>query len=697
MLTERKMPIMNKRSGTVCCPQLAALVLLGLLLVPGLGAQNAIRMEDAQADSLFRQGVMRFHDSYHAEAAVLFQRVLSLQPENQLARIWLGKAYYYAGFENSALQEWESVRSLGGASPELVSFMESHMARRGLSQVFDEDAAWFPVMAVDKTNSRPNQFRRPGGLAALPDGTTWMCSFANNSLIRLSPSGKTLRSINGSPARLAGPFDLVLVADQEFYVTQMLSDSVTRLDLAGNFKGSFGGKGSGPGQFLGPQYIAWDGGTYVYVSDMGNRRVSKFDRDGNFVLSLGMRSPSFAGLERPVGLVWLGERLVVADASRQRPALHFFDASGNLLDTFEHPLLRDVEGLSPYAGRDLLVTTRSAVYRLDVTNLELTVLVQAPAEDSRLVAATADANGHILVSDFDRETVTFHSRLSGVYSGLSVQVQRVIADRYPEIVLECTVLDSRGLPVLGLAKENFVLTEGHKPLATFEFLGAGSREDMMDTVILMQGGGILDDAGGLESCRNALGGIMDSLGQRSRTGLVSAGLQAGIEAKLGSPRKELEVALEAIPRGGAWTLDQGLRLAVSQLAKTQGLRHVIFVGDGSLPEDAFRQFGLEENLRYLQNNRVRLSVVNVGNSRPDQALDYLVRESGGQVFPLYAPRGLLDLGSRLLSLRDGSYRFSFKTLFDSDYGRKYLPVEIQAMLFQKSGRDESGYFAPLKL
>jgi len=187
------------------------------------------------------------------------------------------------------------------------------------------------------------------------------------------------------------------------------------------------------------------------------------------------------------------------------------------------------------------------------------------------------------------------------------------------------------------------------------------------------------------------------LGASSKFCLVSSAQTATVEAATGASRQLLQASIQNIPHTAFWYLDLGIRTAVPQLMKNSGLRELIFVGQGNLPEDAFARYGLEENINYLRNNRVKFSVVQVADQALDPALARLVTQTGGSIRLLYNPKGLADLGGELLLRKDGSYQFRFNSLFDSDFGRKYLPVEIEARLFQKSGRDESGYFAPLRL
>ena len=200
-----------------------------------------------------------------------------------------------------------------------------------------------------------------------------------------------------------------------------------------------------------------------------------------------------------------------------------------------------------------------------------------------------------------------------------------------------------------------------------------------------------------EALVNAVGGLVDSLGSTSSLALVSAGRQATVESPMGANKAALQASLQNLPKDQYWYLDLGLRTAVPQVLKSQNLRQVFFVGQGNLPEDAFARYGLEENLNYLRNNRVRFSVIQTEEMPLDPALEYLVKQTGGVVYQLYNPQGLQNIGADLIGRKDGSYLLRYRSLFDSDFGRKYLPVELGARLFQKSGRDEAGYFAPLKL
>ncbi len=59
-----------------------------------------------------------------------------------------------------------------------------------------------------------------------------------------------------------------------------INSRVAKVSPTGEWLGSFGTPGDGPGQFNTPHSIAIDAQDRIYVADRGNRRVQVFDTDG---------------------------------------------------------------------------------------------------------------------------------------------------------------------------------------------------------------------------------------------------------------------------------------------------------------------------------------------------------------------------------------------------------------------------------
>ena len=59
------------------------------------------------AEEEFRRGVQAFYRGSFNDAILQFEKALSYLPEEGLILEWLGKAYYRAGLESAAIQQWE--------------------------------------------------------------------------------------------------------------------------------------------------------------------------------------------------------------------------------------------------------------------------------------------------------------------------------------------------------------------------------------------------------------------------------------------------------------------------------------------------------------------------------------------------------------------------------------------------------------
>ena len=50
----------------------------------------------------------------------------------------------------------------------------------------------------------------------------------------------------------------------------------------------------------------------------------------------------------------------------------------------------------------------------------------------------------------------------------------------------------------------------------------------------------------------------------------------------------------------------------------------------------------------------------------------------------------------MVSVPDGTYTLEYNSLVDGDFGRLYIPFQTEVILYNRSGREKSGYFAPAR-
>ncbi|MDR0324402.1 MAG: 6-bladed beta-propeller, partial [Treponema sp.] len=429
------------------------------------------------------------------------------------------------------------------------------------------------------------------------------------------------------------------------------------------------------------------------VVDYGNNRISKFDPDGAFILSFGTRSFNFPGMISPTGIAAAGGRIYAADSAAKE--IYVFDPNGNYLGALAAEGLTGPESLRFLSDGTLLVADSRRILQIDVYSAIVRELGLAGGERTRIVCADMDSNGNILAANFNLSEVTVMTRFDDIASGLFVQIRDVNAERFPSVTVNFTVEDRLRRPILGLDHNNFLFTENGVTVSNQVLLTPGYRYSGADISLLVerspQTSGRRDD---LAAASRDIGRALQDMRNSNVVSVVSAGTQP--------VRERHDLSLDNAVRGNnasyspRWRFDLGLRLAATDLLSASPKRSVVYIGSGDPGDMAFEQYSLSEMASYLSNNNIVFNAVIVGNSQISPSIEYLCRETGGQAMRLYRPRGIGELIKGIADTPSGLYSFTFDSKLPTDFGRAWLPVEIEVYLMERSGRDNTGYFPPLE-
>ena len=130
----------------------------------------------------------------------------------------------------------------------------------------------------------------PYGIAVDPnDGSIYFGDVdQGHDVEKYDANGNYLLTINRTdlvpfnyPARIA------VASDSNVYISDMRAHRIDVVDKLGNPLFSWGGKGSGHGQFNSPRGLAFDSSDNLYVADNYNHRVQVFDKLGHYITQFG--------------------------------------------------------------------------------------------------------------------------------------------------------------------------------------------------------------------------------------------------------------------------------------------------------------------------------------------------------------------------------------------------------------------------
>ena len=149
----------------------------------------------------------------------------------------------------------------------------------------------------------------------------------------------------------------VYVCDTSNHRVQILNEDLT-------FSSSFGGSGSGDGQFNYPWDVAFDSTGSVYIADSCNHRIQVFTPEGGFLREFGRKGSGEGELSLPSGVcIDSDDRVYVTERNNHRVSI--FTCQGKFVQSFGIEGERAGEFNEPWA---VTVDASGLVYVCDTLN-----------------------------------------------------------------------------------------------------------------------------------------------------------------------------------------------------------------------------------------------------------------------------------------------------------------------------------------
>ncbi len=665
-----------KKPGLFVCLLTAASVLL---------AAQSFDIKGSQSEDQLRWGVQAYHRGFYSDAVVSLEKSVGIKPSNSLAQAWLGRVLWKSGFEQEALRTWERLQRSGNTDAILRDWISVLRLRSGTARETPREAAFVASAVLDGGMKGGYPFKRPTSVKPRADGSFYLTAFGSNEVLHYDANFGLLGTLRGGLEGFDRPYDVLETADGSLYVSEYGANRITKCNSRGEILKSFGAKGRGDGAFLGPQFMATDAAGFIYVTDWGNSRVSKFDPDGGFILSI-------KGLSGPSGIAVAEDRVFVSENARKRVSI--YDRDGNFIRSIGEGTLKSPEGLSFSRDGRLLVSDANRILEVDLERELWKVKVDAGSHAQRLIQQAMTANGDLLGVDFDKSRLILFSDPVSLYSGLVARVERVNSVKFPNVLVDVSVEDRFGRPVVGLGINNFIVTESRYSVGPTSMVLANTATDDLDVTLLVESSPAMAEFRSFAEA--AAADLYALVMKQGRIKAVSAGEDPVKETDFGEARlRFLASAFRAEPSAG-WRFDAAARTAGVELVSVPGLakRAVVFLTTGSLGSRAFQTYSLMNVAAFMRNNSIAFYPVFFGPQGLDEDLAFLVSETGGKSYGVSTPGGMNDVVRDIRSRVTSLYRIGYASPSPAEFGTRYIPLEIEVTMQKTSGRDESGYYAP---
>ena len=655
-----------------------------------ISAGTATPIERGYAEQEFRRGVQAWYRGAFNDALIQFEKALSYLPSENLILYWLGKAYYRSGMEGAALQQWRLASEAGYGGLLLKNKIEVIQNRRVTSGISREtmrftEAANFP----GKTDGAVH-FSQPLSILPLKDGSLWLIAYGSNELLQIDANGLIVNRIKGPLNGFDRPMDILRQSNGNILISEYAGDRLCRLDSKGRFITYFGSKGRGNGQLIGPQFLAEDASGNIYVSDYGNGRITVFNADGEGLFHFGK-------FISPAGIAVFKERVYIADAAAG--SISVYDTAGNYVENLtENGSLINPETLRIH-DKYLIAADTNRVLAVDLSSGAIQEIARTGSAPVRLTCADMDANGNIIASDFKNNEVVVFSRMNELVGGLFVQIERVYTDNFPNITLDVRVENRSRKPVVGLKDVNFLITEEKRPAARQVLVGDANSNNICDLTLIIDRS--YDSARYSQELDTAVREIAASMKGKGTLRIVGAG-SVPVSEYTGNPSlmERFSSANLKTSVSPVVSVDLAVRLAANDLINAEPKRAIVYMSASSRAEgikaQSFTKYGLTDTAAYLNNNGIAFLNVALDRNPPSEEMNFLTEETRGGFYYIFRPQGIGGLVRDVIELPCSLYRFTYVSSLPTDFGRAFLPVEIETYVLNRSGRDETGYFASLE-
>lgn len=258
-----------------------------------------------------------------------FRALVGPTPEPEMGRpygVGVGpdQRVYVADTEGGVIHVYDTKKS---------SYQSLHLDARSLvgiafggQQMFVTDSAAGRVMGLDLkghvrwTRGSESGFGRPTGLVATDD-RLYVVDTTVHRIVVMSLSGAILRSFGGrgtGPGQFNFPTNIARASNGRLYVTDSMNFRVQIFDADERPVTAFGQLGDALGDFDKPKGIAVDGDGHIYVVEGLHDIVQMFDESGRLLLAFGGSGTGAGQLWLPSGIAISHDLVFVADSANRR-------------------------------------------------------------------------------------------------------------------------------------------------------------------------------------------------------------------------------------------------------------------------------------------------------------------------------------------------------------------------------------------
>ena len=207
-----------------------------------------------------------------------------------------------------------------------------------VAQFYSEERVQFNGTEIDRLGHVVTNIQKPTHSPAVTEGFAQCQSHGQSGVTEVKRTELTrLTTCDLSGAEAiddVGPIGVAVRREGEIFVTDYNNGCILITDITGQCKRTLGHRGDKPGEFNGPQGVAFTGAGDIVVADCYNHRIQVLNKDsGDVIKCFGSKGSAAGQFSEPDGVFVDGsDRIIVTDSDNDR--VQVFSSTGEFVFKF---------------------------------------------------------------------------------------------------------------------------------------------------------------------------------------------------------------------------------------------------------------------------------------------------------------------------------------------------------------------------
>jgi len=666
-------------------------------------------IEQNKAKKSYKKGFKLYNDYKFEAAQDYFLESLSYNPNFNLSRRMLGQALYFSGDIDEAINEWKLVFNNNTHDPSL----KLHIQNIKSFQLKQDLDLQFKKIFKNKFGYR---YKYPTFVHFLPSHQMFFLALGlsnKGAMITISAQGQLSYNRRHISEEIGLPIGAA-IGKKEIWITDYKKDGIHRInknDLTSinifNKIPLLGKQGSNPLEFRGPAGICYNKQGF-YIVDSENNRIQNISESGQFILSINSIQNKIP-LRKPFGVACSKNGNIYVSLPYESKIV-LFDSYGNFIKNIGRNFLKKPRHIQIDSKNKYLIIAdeEAGVFIIDlVKNKRYHINGYYDLKNNfikfrRVYSAQFDFFGNLYIADYASHQIMQFIPKNFLYNDLDLWIERIDVKKFPDIGVWVSIKNQSGNYISDLQSSNFSLFENDAEIDGIGTSYLKQFKKQINVIIVLSRAKRMKNY--LDNLIRITEPLINNLYENDQFQVVSYNETFRENSPWTNSTLRIKKALlnyneKDYKNNNNQATGKILYQSISKLLSKRGKKAIVWIFDGTITNESFKDFSLSKISSYARNNHIPIYILNyehpdnLHKNKDKQNLINLTKSTLGRYYRSFSPK-IKNLKKLIKAQLSEKYVLNYESNGNKDWKGQYMEIKIKVNFQDRLGIENLGFFIP---